>query len=107
MSTKQDRPDSLTLAGYIDGRLDEAARKEVERWLADSPDGIDLLRSVRRSLSTPAPMAPDSLVRNAAALVPEAAAVPAVVAHVRFWNLFYWPSTAALVRTWFQNIQPV
>lgn len=97
MNRTQDKPDSLTLASYLDGRLDAEGCKAVERWLAESPDGIDLLRSVRRTLSTPSPMAPDRLVSKAAALVPDPVESPELLTQGRFWHVFYWPSTAALV----------
>lgn len=97
MDKKQDRPDSLTLAGYLDGRLDQDQCERVERWLAESPDGADLLLSARRTMATPSPLPPDSLVRQAGALVDPSSEGLVAASLGRFWHLFYWPSTAALV----------
>ena len=90
----QDRPDDLTLAAYLEGGLDEAGREAVERWLAASPEAVDLLRACREALDTPSFPAPQSLVESAGALVGETgngAAEP------QFWRDAYWPSAAALV----------
>ena len=42
-----DAPDSMTLAAYLDGTLDQAARERVEAWMAASPEALDLMISAR------------------------------------------------------------
>jgi anti-sigma factor RsiW len=64
-------PGEMALAAYLEGRLDEAARAEVEAWLAAAPEGLDLVLAAREALSEPDMPAPEAVVRRAAALVPE------------------------------------
>jgi anti-sigma factor RsiW len=62
-------PDPLVLAAYLDGSLDEAARAQVEAWMAGSPDALDLAMAARDALvAGPAPP-PDSLIARASGLV--------------------------------------
>lgn len=93
----KDKPDTLTIAAYLDGRLDDDQCEGVERWLAASPEGVDLLLSARRALATPSPLAPDSLLQQAADLVQTAPESRPRVAQGQPWHMFYWPSAAALV----------
>ena len=68
-----DRPDSLTLAAYLDGTLSEAERERLESHLAHAPDDLELVLAARDALTDGAGPAPDPLVARACALVPEAA----------------------------------
>lgn len=67
------RPDSLTLAAYLDGTLSEAERERLEIRLAHAPDDLELVLAARDVLADGAGPAPDPLVARACALVPEAA----------------------------------
>lgn len=61
----------LALAAYLDGRLDEAERAQVEAWLAGRPEQLELLLASQAALAESGGPAPDSLVRQACALVPD------------------------------------
>ncbi len=64
-------PGEIALAAYLEGRLDEAARAEVEAWLAAAPEGLDLVLAAREALGEPDMAAPEAVVRRASALVAE------------------------------------
>ncbi len=64
-------PDEMALAAYLEGRLDEAERAEVEVWLAAEPAALELVLAAREALAAPGMAAPDAVVRRAAALVPD------------------------------------
>ena len=59
----------LALAAYLDGRLDEAERAQVEAWLAGRPEQLELLLASREALTDSGGPAPDALVQQACALV--------------------------------------
>jgi anti-sigma factor RsiW len=64
-------PDSLLLAAWADGRLDEAQAEPVETWLADHPEAMaDLLAAQQAALSAPPAIASEALIARAAGLVP-------------------------------------
>jgi anti-sigma factor RsiW len=63
--------DSLRLAAYLDGTLEERERAELEAWLAAHPEALEVLLASREALAEATGPAPDSLVRRACALVPE------------------------------------
>ncbi len=64
-----DTPDSLTLAAYLEGTLDEAARARVEAWMAASPEALDLVISARSAQAAAPEAAPDGLMSRAQGLV--------------------------------------
>jgi len=64
-------PDEMALAAYLEDRLEEAERAEVEAWLAAAPEALDLVLAARQALAEPSVAAPEAVVRRAAALVPE------------------------------------
>ncbi len=64
-----DAPDSLTLAAYLDGTLDEAALERVEAWMAASPAALDLVISARSAQAAAPEAAPDGLMSRAQGLV--------------------------------------
>jgi len=59
-------PDALSLAAYLDGRLDPDGRAEVEAWMAASDEALDLMLAAR---TTAAEAAPAALVARAQGLV--------------------------------------
>lgn len=63
--------EQMALAAYLDGRLDEAERARVEAWLAGRPEQLELLLASQAALAETGGPAPDSLVRQACALVPD------------------------------------
>ena len=69
-------PDMLTLAAYLDGRLDEAAAEPVEAALATDPALLEALLELRRPL-TPENPSP-ALIAHAQAVV-ENGQAPVVV----------------------------
>ncbi len=60
-------PDPLSVAAYLDGTLEPAARERVEAWMARDPDALELLVAARAAAAPAA--APQSLVQRARALV--------------------------------------
>ncbi len=64
-----DAPDSLILAAYLDGMLDEAALERVEAWMAASPEALDLVISARSAQAAAPEAAPDGLMSRAQGLV--------------------------------------
>ena len=62
--------DRLALAAYLDGRLDAAERAQVEAWLAGQPEQLELLLASQAALADSGGPAPDTLVRQACALIP-------------------------------------
>ncbi len=71
-------PDTLVLAAYLDGALNETERADIEAWMAASPEAQDLMIAVREALIEETPMAapaaapvaaPASLVSRAQGLV--------------------------------------
>jgi anti-sigma factor RsiW len=62
-------PDALTIAAYVDGTLDSAARDQVEAWMASSPEALDLVIAARSASAKPTPPAPARLVARACRLV--------------------------------------
>lgn len=89
-------PDSLALAAYLDGRLDEAARDRVEAWLAADPDRLEILLGTQDALAAGSDPAPEALVARAKGLV-AAAPTTAREANGAVWPRLYWPSAAAAV----------
>ncbi len=64
-----DAPDSLTLAAYLDGKLDEGTRAQVEAWMAASPETLETVISVRSAQAAAPEAAPDGLMSRAQGLV--------------------------------------
>ncbi len=62
-------PDSLTLAAYLEGTLDAAARARVEAWMAASPEALDLVISARSAQAAAPGATPDGLISRAQGLV--------------------------------------
>ena len=62
-------PDTLMLAAYLDGTLDEAGRVAVEAWMAASPEALDLMIAARAELAETPGSAPESLISRAQGLV--------------------------------------
>lgn len=62
-------PDNLTLAAYLDARLDERQRDEVEGQAAASPETLELLLAADAALGAQA-VPSERLLARAAALVP-------------------------------------
>ncbi|HVJ54485.1 MAG TPA: hypothetical protein VM689_18635 [Aliidongia sp.] len=71
-------PDAMTLAAYLDGRLDESGSAAIEAALAADPKLLDLLLDLRRPMA--AEPAPGGIVARAQALVD---ALPAKVVPFR------------------------
>ncbi len=71
--------DPLTLAAYLDGRLDEAAAADLEARLAGDPQLLGEFLALKAALAAPLEAAPAPLVARAQALVaaPVQAAAPA------------------------------
>jgi hypothetical protein len=69
-------PDTMTLAAYLDGRLDESGSAAIEAALAADPKLLDALLDLRQPLA--AEPVPDGFVARARALVdaPPAKVVP-------------------------------
>ncbi len=62
-------PDTLILAAYLDGALDEAGRAAVEAWMAATPAALELMISARADLGQAPGAAPENLVSRAQGLV--------------------------------------
>ncbi len=62
-------PDTLILAAYLDGALDEAGRAAVEAWMAATPAALELVISARADLGQAPGAAPENLVSRAQGLV--------------------------------------
>jgi hypothetical protein len=87
------RPDALTLAAYVDGRLAGAAAEAVEAALAADPQLLDLLLVLRQP--EPPAIASAALIRSAQDLVPapRRAAGPQAAGGVTPW--YAWGAIAA------------
>ncbi len=103
-----DAPDSMTLAAYLDGTLDEAALERVEAWMAASPEALEQVISARSAQAAAPEAAPDGLMSRAQGLVrapPRAAGaglgawLSALIAfQVEAWRPVAWAGvTAALL----------
>jgi hypothetical protein len=64
-------PDPLLLAAYAEGRLSEQAAEAVEDWLALNPLAIQDILAARGVQNAPLPVAADTLIAPASALVGE------------------------------------
>ena len=64
-----DAPDTMTLAAYLDGTLDEAALARVEAWMAASPEALERVISARSAQAAAPAAAPDGLMSRAQGLV--------------------------------------
>lgn len=62
-------PDALTMAAYVDGTLEAAARDQVEAWMAASPEALEMILAARPAGAKPYPPAPAGLVARASGLV--------------------------------------
>ena len=89
-------PDELTIAAYLEGRLDDEERAAVERWMADSPEAVELVAACRDALDGPTFAVPQSFVAKISGLT-EAPEASGGAAQPPFWRDAYWPSAAALV----------
>ncbi|MFQ6017333.1 MAG: hypothetical protein ACE5KF_03990 [Kiloniellaceae bacterium] len=77
-------PGALTLAAYLDDRLEAPARARVEAWMAGSTDALDLVIAAWEArAAAPAPVS-GGLLGRAEGLVrqPPAAARPAIAARL-------------------------
>ncbi len=99
-------PESLTLAAYLDGTLDEAARERVEAWMAASPEALEMVISARSAPAAAPEAAPDGLLSRAQGLVRARAARAGLGAwlsgligfQVEAWRPIAWAGvTAALL----------
>ena len=65
------RPDPLTLAGFVEGRVGDDERQKVEAWLASDPEAPALLTSLRSALRNPQRAAdvPQASIARAQAIV--------------------------------------
>lgn len=61
------RPNPLTLATFLEGRADEAERREVEAWLAADPEAPALLQVLRSPVETEA--VPEAVLTRAQGIV--------------------------------------
>jgi len=50
-------PDALTLAAYLDGRLDAEGRERVETWMVGSDEALDFMLAARTAAAEAAPAA--------------------------------------------------
>ncbi len=66
---RPEAPDSMTLAAYLDGTLDEAALARVEAWMAASPEALERVISARSAQAAAPEAAPDGLTSRAQGLV--------------------------------------
>ena len=62
-------PDTLDLAAYLDGALDEAGCAAVEAWMAATPEALELMIAARAELGQAPGAAPESLISRARGLV--------------------------------------
>ncbi len=92
----EETPDELTIAAYLEGGLEDEERAAIERWLAASPEAVELVAACREVLDSPTIPAPQSFVAKLTDL-PEAQAALDGAAAPPFWRDAYWPSAAALV----------
>lgn len=99
-------PDPTTLAAYLDGGLDAAARDRVEAWMAASEEALDLVIAAREALAAPAGEVPDGFVRRAQGIVaarpapagPGGSAMAGLGAWLGgFWRPAAWAGAAAAV----------
>ncbi len=98
-------PESLTIAAYLDGTLDAAARAPVEAWMTVSPEALDFVIAARAAQTAAPEAAPDNLLSRARGLVrePPRAAQGGVRAwltlRIRFqaeaWRPIAWAAAAA------------
>jgi anti-sigma factor RsiW len=66
-------PGPMTLAAYLDHRLEPADQARVEAWMAASPEVLDLVATARATLQAGSAPAPEPVVARAQALRPEPA----------------------------------
>ena len=92
----EETPDELTIAAYLEGRLDDEERAAVERWMADTPEAVELVAACRDALDGPTFAVPQSFVAKVSSLT-EAPEASGGAAQAAFWRDAYWPSAAALV----------
>lgn len=62
-------PDPMTLAAYLEGRLDEAAAAPVEAWMAADPEALDSVLSARAALAETPPEVPRHVAARARDIV--------------------------------------
>jgi len=62
-------PDPLTLAAYLEGRLDEAAAAPVEAWMVADPEALDSVLSARAALAEAPPEVPRHVTARARHIV--------------------------------------
>jgi len=61
---------TVTLAAFLDDRLEPADRARVEAWMAAAPEGLDLVVAARSAEQAGSAPAPESVVARARALRP-------------------------------------
>ncbi len=66
---RPEAPDSMTLAAYLDGTLDQAALERVEAWMAASPEALERVISARSAQAAAPEAVPDGLMSRAQGLV--------------------------------------
>ena len=64
-------PRPMTLAAFLDDRLEPADRARVEAWMAATPEGLDLVVTARSAAQAGSAPAPEPVVARARALRPE------------------------------------
>jgi len=67
-------PDTMLLAAYAEGRLDEAEAEPVEAWLAATPEALGDLVAARSADRDPPRLVRERIIDKAGALVPPARA---------------------------------
>jgi len=96
-----ERPDAMTLAAYVEGRLGLAEAETVEEWLSADPDLAADAASARYAALGPLPEAADGIIARASALVlPKDERVVALHASARrpSWHrMVRWSAMAASI----------
>jgi anti-sigma factor RsiW len=65
-----EEPGPVTLAAFLDDRLEPADRARVEAWMAAAPEGLDLVVAARSAEQAGSAPAPEPVVARARALRP-------------------------------------
>ena len=90
----QGEPDSLLLAAWLEGRLDEAEAAPVERWIAQDPGSATArIATLRESLGEEPAAVPNRLLLRLRAMAPRRSG-PTAAPVLVFWRRL--PQAAAL-----------
>lgn len=60
-----EEPEALTVAAYLEGRLDEAGAAAVETWMAAEPEALKSVLTARAVLAETPGAVPEDMVRRA------------------------------------------